>query len=246
MHNPLWTPTKERSLNSIITEFSEFIESRFGYKFIDYNSLWRWSIDKPEEFWSSFWDYSRVIGDKNDSTVLEKDENPTKTRFFSDATISFSENILRPRKVDSSIIFWAEDKFRRELDLPEIIHQVQCVSSFLTRNNVKKGDRVVGYLSNIPEGVIATLAAANVGAIWSSCSPDFGVQATVDRFKQISPKILFTSDRLLQNGEFEDLYVRVNEIVSQIPSIEKVIVSDYIPDDTSDLDNFENSISLKS
>ena len=244
MHNPLWTPTKERSLNSIITEFSEFIESRFGYKFIDYNSLWRWSIDKPEEFWSSFWDYSRVIGDKNDSTVLEKDENPTKSRFFSDATISFSENILRPRKVDSSIIFWAEDKFRRELDLPEIIHQVQCVSSFLTRNNVKKGDRVVGYLSNIPEGVIATLAAANVGAIWSSCSPDFGVQATVDRFKQISPKILFTSDRLLQNGEFEDLYVRVNEIVSQIPSIEKVIVSDYIPDDTSDLDNFENSISF--
>ena len=244
MHNPLWTPTKERSLNSIITEFSEFIESKFGYKFIDNDSLWRWSIGKPEEFWSSFWDYSRVIGDRNDSTVLEKDENPTKSRFFSDATISFSENILRPRKVDSSIIFWAEDKFRRELDLPEIIHQVQCVSSFLKRNGVKKGDRIVGYLSNIPEGVIAALAATNVGAIWSSCSPDFGVQATVDRFKQISPKILFTSDRLLHNGEFEDLYIRVNEIVSQIPSIEKVIVSNYTPNDTSHLDNFENSISF--
>ena len=132
-------------------------------------------------------------------------------------------------ELENKIIFWAEDKFRWELDLEQIINQVHSLSNFFIRNGIKEGDRIAGYLSNIPEGVIAALAASNVGAIWSSCSPDFGVDSAVDRFIQISPKMLFTSDQVIQNGEFEELNIRVNEIVSRIPSIEKVVVSNYVP-----------------
>ena len=118
----------------------------------------------PDEFWSLFWDFSKIIGEKGNA-VLTKKENPAKSRFFSDSKISFAENILRLNEFDNKIIFWAEDKFRRELDLEQIINQVHSLSNFFISNGIKEGDRIAGYLSNIPEGVIAALAASNVGAI---------------------------------------------------------------------------------
>ena len=243
MHNPIWVPTKERIRNSLISDFIKFLSDSNVHKFDDYQSLWKWSIDMPDEFWSLFWDFSKIIGYKGDE-VLTIRRDPTKSKFFSDSKISFAENILKSNELENKIIFWAEDKFRRELDLEQIINQVHSLSNFFISNGIKEGDRIAGYLSNIPEGVIAALAASNVGAIWSSCSPDFGVDSAVDRFIQISPKMLFTSDQVVQNGEFEELNIRVNEIVSRIPSIEKVVVANYIPGKPKILDKFNNSVSF--
>ncbi len=243
MHNPIWLPSKERIRNSIISDFIKFLSDHHDYKFDEYHSLWKWSVDMPHEFWELFWDFSKIIGQKGNE-VFTKEKDPTKSRFFSGSKISFAENILREEEFDNKIIFWAEDKFRRELSLEQIINQVHSLSNFFIENGIKSGDRIAGYLSNIPEGVIAALAASNVGAIWSSCSPDFGVDSSVDRFIQISPKILFTSDQVIQNGEFEQLNTRVNEIVSRIDSIEKVIVSNYVPDKPKNLDKFNNSVSF--
>jgi len=237
LHNPIWVPTKERIRNSLISDFIKFLSDSNVHKFDDYPSLWKWSIDMPDEFWSLFWDFSKIIGYKGDE-VLTIRRDPTKSKFFSDSKISFAENILKSNELENKIIFWAEDKFRRELDLEQIINQVHSLSNFFISNGIKEGDRIAGYLSNIPEGVIAALAASNVGAIWSSCSPDFGVDSAVDRFIQISPKMLFTSDQVIQNGEFEELNIRVNEIVSRIPSIEKVVVTNYIPGKPKILDKF--------
>jgi len=243
LHNPIWVPSKERIRNSIISDFIKFLSDHHDYKFDEYQPLWQWSVDMPHEFWSLFWDFSEIIGQKGNE-VLVKENNPTKARFFSDSKISFAENILREEEFDNKIIFWAEDKFRRELELRQIVNQVHSISNFFIENGIKPGDRIAGYLSNIPEGVIAALAASNVGAIWSSCSPDFGVDSSVDRFIQISPKILFTSDQVIQNGEFEQLNTRVNEIVSKISSIEKVVVSNYVPGKPKNLDKFNNSVSF--
>ncbi len=241
MRNPIWQPSKERVSNSIISDFIKFLSDNYGYDFDGYHSLWKWSVDNTNEFWSIFWDFSQIIGHKG-SKIFQKEEDPTRSRFFPNSEISFAENILKDKEFSNKIIFWAEDKFRREINLDQIINQVHSISDFFIESGIKPGDRVVGYLSNIPEGIIAALAASNVGAIWSSCSPDFGVDSSVDRFMQISPKILFTSDQVIQNGEFEELNTKVNEIVSRISSIQNVVVCNYIPDNPKNLDSFNNSV----
>ena len=242
LNGPIWSPDKLRMDNSLISKFTDFIKKKYEIEINNYEDLWNWSIDKPDEFWSSAWDHFNIIGERNSKEIISKSSDPTKTRFFPKAKINFTENILKPRRVKNSIIFWAEDKFRRELTIDEVLDQVTKISEFLSSSGINKGDRVSGYFSNVPEAIIAALATTKIGAIWSSCSPDFGVESVVDRLKQISPKILFTSDQVLDSGKFYDLDIKVNEIVNLIPSIQKVVVSKYSQESSGNFDRFNNSI----
>ena len=187
--SPLWSPDEKRISNSLMTKFMNFVKESSGNNFSDYSSLWKWSVDFPEDFWRLFWDFSEIIGDLNGSSVFKNSDNVTNSKFFPESRINFVQNVLRERDKDEAIIFWAENKFRRELGLKEVIRQVNSISKYLSSQGVKEGDRVVGYFPNIPEAVIAALATAKLGAIWSSCSVDFGIQGVVDRFLQVSPKI---------------------------------------------------------
>ena len=172
-NGPIWSPDKLRIDNSLISKFTDFIKKKYEIEISNYEDLWNWSIDKPDEFWSSAWDYFNIIGERNSKEIISKSSDPGKTRFFSKAKINFTENILKPRRVKNSIIFWAEDKFRRELTIDEVLDQVTKISEFLSSSGINKGDRVSGYFSNVPEAIIAALATTKIGAIWSSCSPDF-------------------------------------------------------------------------
>ena len=220
--SPLWTPDEKRISNSLMTKFMSFLKKTSGNNFSDYFSLWKWSVDFPEDFWRLFWSFSGIIGDLNGSEVLKNQDNSTNSNFFPDSRVSFVQNVLRERDRDEAIIFWAENKFRRELGLKEVISQVNSISNYLSSQGVKEGDRVVGYFPNIPEAVIAALATAKLGAIWSSCSVDFGVQGVVDRFRQVSPKILFTCDAYLNDGNFHSLNEKVNDVISFIGKIAPV------------------------
>ena len=240
--SPLWTPDEKRISNSLMTKFMSFLKKTSGNNFSDYFSLWKWSVDFPEDFWRLFWSFSEIIGDLNGSEVLKNQDNSTNSNFFPDSRVSFVQNVLRERDRDEAIIFWAENKFRRELGLKEVISQVNSISNYLSSQGVKEGDRVVGYFPNIPEAVIAALATAKLGAIWSSCSVDFGVQGVVDRFRQVSPKILFTCDAYLSDGNFHSLNEKVNDVISFIPSINKVIVSVYNPGNPMEIEKFNEAV----
>jgi acetoacetyl-CoA synthetase len=225
-----------------MTKFMIFVKESSGNNFSDYSSLWKWSVDFPKDFWRLFWDFSRISGDLNGSSVFKNSDNLTNSKFFHESRISFVHNVLRERDKDEAIIFWAENKFRRELGLKEVIRQVNSISKYLSSQGVKEGDRVVGYFPNIPEAVIAALATAKLGAIWSSCSVDFGIQGVVDRFLQISPKILFTCDAYLYDGNFHSLNEKVNEVISFLPSIKKVIVSTYDPGNPGEIEKFNEAV----
>ncbi len=192
---PLWTPTAERAAQTGMARFM----ARAG-NFADYAVLHRWSIGEPEAFWNQVWEFCAVKGEKGSRALVDGDRMPG-AKWFPDARLNFAENLLRERDDVDALVFWGEDKVKRRLSRRELHALVSRLAQALAAAGVKKGDRVAGYLPNLPESVAATLAAASLGATWSSSSPDFGVQGVLDRFGQIEPKVLFCSDRYLYGGK---------------------------------------------
>ena len=236
MKKPLWQPTKKLKENSLLRDFCRFINLKSTNNF---KEIWQWSIDNPNEFWSKFWDYSKIIGDKG-SEVIKKDKVFNKTKFFSDSKLNYTENILRKKSDEVAINFLSEKGFEENITWNDLFEKVCKFSSYLKKLNLQKGDRVAAYVPNKIESIICFLACAKNGIIWSSCSPDFGVQGVVDRFKQIEPKVFITCDYYYYNGKKINILNKVEEILKQIPSIKQVISYNYYKKDKENLKNFIN------
>ena len=218
----LWTPSPERAAQTSMARFME----RAG-KFGSYEALHRWSVENKEEFWSLLWNFCEVRGAKGARLLVDGDRMPG-AKWFPDGRLNFAENLLRERDDSDAIVFWGEDKVRRRLSRNQLHDLVSRLQQALGAAGVEKGDRVAGYLPNLPEAVAAMLATTSLGAIWSSCSPDFGVQGVLDRFGQIEPKVLFCADGYLYGGKEFDAQDKAKEIVAKLPTVRQCIVVPYI------------------
>ena len=242
MTDALWTPSPERIIRANMTEFLRYVEERGGPPVADYSpeSYWRlyeWSLANPERFWSLTWRFCGIVGHRGTGgsaervgVGLEKMEPPDSEhgpRWFPDADLNFAENLLRFTDAEPALASWNEQGHQRTVTYRELREEVGTLALALHAAGVRTGDRVAALLPNIPEAVIAMLAATSLGAIWSSCSPDFGAQGVMDRFGQIEPKVLFAANGYLYSGKEIDLLPRLRQIAFRIPSLEHVIVTPY-------------------
>ncbi len=230
----LWEPSAEVIAAARMTAFMRAVDAAYSTQISDYAALWRWSVENREIFWRTVWNFCGVIGDQSGAIVADGQRMPG-ARWFPEGRLNFAENCLRVRGADDALVFWGEDRVRRRLSRDELNAQVSRTVQALRAAGVKEGDRVAGFLPNLPEAVIAALAAAAIGAIWSSCSPDFGVEGVVDRFGQIEPKVVFVADGYFYNGKTFDTLDKVGELRARIKGVEHLVVVPYVnaPSDLS-------------
>jgi len=231
---PAWTPDPQHVKSTLMYRFAALASERSGRTLEDYDSLWRWSVEQRESFWSALWDFCGLKGSRGERVLLDGDRMPG-AHWFPDATLNFAENLLNgglgPDSV--AVIFWGEDKVRRELSHRELRSHVAWMAAALRAQGVKKGDRVAAIMPNMPEALIALLAATSIGAIFTSTSPDFGVQGVLDRLGQIEPRVLFAVDGYWYNGKSIDCMAKLRDIVERLPSLELVVLTRYL-DSTAD------------
>ena len=227
---PLWQPAPEQIASTNVTRFAREASLRWGRNFEEYVALHRWSVEAPEEFWLNIWDWTGVIGTGDTEPVVVDREQMPGARWFPNIRLNFAQNLLRRQDAALALIFQAEDRVTRSLSFAELYAQVARLADGLKQAGVVPGDRVCGFMPNMPETVAAMLASASVGAVWSSCSPDFGVQGVLDRFGQISPKVLFSADGYWYNGKTHDSLEKLREITDGLPSLEHTVVVPLISD----------------
>jgi acetoacetyl-CoA synthetase len=221
----LWEPSADRIANARITQFTDELRTKYEQRFPDYWSLWRWSIANKEVFWREVWRFGGGLGELGQRVAMDGHKMPG-AQWFPDGTLNFAENLLRgfPGCDDEdALVFTNEANEARRVSWRELRAQVAACASALEQAGVAKGDVVASLLPNIPEAAIAMLAATSLGATWSSASPDFGAQGVLDRFEQIKPKVLFAVDGYFYNGKWVDTFERVQEIVSKLPTVVKVV-----------------------
>jgi acetoacetyl-CoA synthetase len=216
------------------------VESEFDVAVPTYAALHRWSVDSPEEFWRAVWETGDILGETGSETVVGQGAMPG-TRWFPGAKLNYAENLLRRRDPEPALLFRTENRTPRSISHAELHDAVAGLRRSLEAWGVRPGDRVAGYMPNLPETVIAMLAATSLGAVWSSCSPDFGLRGAVDRFGQIEPLVLFTADGYFYNGSTHDSLARVREIKAAIPSVERVVVISHTCE-VADLSGIQGSV----
>jgi acetoacetyl-CoA synthetase len=226
MDTPLWRPDGAWLEQANLSRFARAAALRWQHQFGDYETLHRWSCDRPQEFWPSIWDFAGIVGEPGDPVLADGNKMPG-AKFFPRARLNFAENLLRRRDDGDAIVFRGEDRVRRRLSHRQLYDSVSRFAQALIAQGVKPGDRVAGYMPNMPETVIACLASAATGAVWSSCSPDFGVKGVLDRFGQIEPKLLILADGYFYNGKRFDNLGKAREIVAALPSLERVVIVPY-------------------
>jgi acetoacetyl-CoA synthetase len=226
MTEPLWKPSPERIAQANMTAFMKRVRETCGVDVHDYSHLWRWSIQQPEAFWTALWSFGGVIGERGERVLLDGHRMPG-AKWFPDARLNFAENLLRRRDDATALVFRGEDRAAARVSFAELHSDVSRLAQAMRATGVKPGDRVCGYLPNMPAAIIAMLAATSIGAIWSSCSPDFGVQGVLDRFGQIEPKLLVAAEGYYYAGKTIDLVPRLAEIVDKLPTLERTVVVPY-------------------
>ncbi len=227
MSQPLWSPSPRRAHQANINRFMQLIRRERNPRVVDYPSLYRFSIDSPKAFWRAIWEFGGVVGHAGHSTVEHLERMPG-TQWFPDASLNFAENLLRFRDDREALVFTSETGLESVLTYRQLYRQVAGVASALRELGVGPGDRVAAYMPNLPETMIAMLAATSIGAIWSSCSPDFGSSGVVDRLGQIDPKVLFCVAAYTYNGKQHDCLSKVREIQKRISSIDTIVVIPYV------------------
>jgi len=247
-NEPMWRPSESRIENSNMWRFIRQHAKQIGGG--DYASCYRWSITAPDEFWAAVWDFCGIRGDLRESpTVVDSDKMPG-ARWFPNATLNFADNVLSRERSGTAIIFTNERGERREVSWSELRTQVARVAEALSELGVKPGDRVAALLPNLPETTVAMLATASIGAIWSSCSPDFGLHGVLERFGQIAPKVIFATDGYFYSGKEIDCLPQLAEIAVNLPTLEAVVLVTYIggtqtPVDIHNLQRFESLIAAR-
>ena len=227
----LWHPSAERVAAANLTRFISCVNSRRGSKFAGFTEVYTWSIAHPDEFWVELARFADVRADWGQGPRLEHRELMPGARFFPDTQLNFAQNLLRFKDEQPALLFRNEVGARREISYRQLHAEVARVAAGLAALGVKTGDRVAGFLPNLPETMIAMLATTSLGAIWSSCSPDFGVKGVLDRFGQIEPKVLFTADGYFYGGKTFDSLRTVAEVAAKLSCIERVIVVPYVTAD---------------
>lgn len=232
MDGKLWEPSDEQIVMANLTKFMTYLNEQYGSSFKTYDELWEWSVENRSDFWKEIWDFNGVINSASPEAILENGEDIMESSWFSGARLNFAENLLRFRDDHPALVFKSENR-----DLPtvtitylELYNEVARVALGLRESGVEKGDRVVGFMPNMIETIVAMLASSSIGAVWSSCSPDFGFQGVLDRFGQIKPKVLFATDGYFYNGKTFDSLGKVKEILTVLPTIEKVVIVPYVND----------------
>ena len=238
---PIWSPNEKRKQSSNLTQFIEFVNQKHGKRFHSYDDLYQWSIGDIPNFWASMWDYAEIKASKPYDRVIDDLGKMPGAHWFDGASLNFAENLLRYRDDEIAIIFRGEAEKKSTMTYLELYDQVARMARSLRDMGVKPGDRVTGFIPNMPEAIIAMLAAVSVGATWSSCSPDFGIKGVLDRFGQIKPKVLVVADGYFFKGKALDSMARTADIVKKIPSIEKVVVVNYTGND-SDIHQIPNAV----
>jgi acetoacetyl-CoA synthetase len=224
----IWRPSPARVADANLTRFIQSVGSRNGLQLRSYDDLYAWSISHPADFWQEVAQFAGVRADWGSGPALEHADRMPGARFFPNARLSFAENLLRYRDDHAALVFRNERGARREISYRQLHDEVARVADGLRAAGVVAGDRVAGFVPNLPETVIAMLAATSLGAVWSSCSPDFGVHGVLDRFGQIAPKVLFTADGYFYAGKSIDSLAQIAEMLAKFPSIQSVVVIPYI------------------
>ncbi|MDC0428612.1 acetoacetate--CoA ligase [Candidatus Pelagibacter sp.] len=227
MNKKLWEPSRKIKLNSNLLKFEKFISNRFKKKFNNnYEKIHSWTIKNSQKFWNCLWDYSKVKGIKGRDNK-RKFSKFYKNTFLTNSKLNFTENLLSKNNDDKAITFISENGFREIKNWRDLNINVKKVSAFLRKLNIKSKDRVVAYMPNIPETAEAFLGTVAIGSIWSSCSPDFGINGVIERFSQIKPKVLFVTNEYFYNGKRINVLERIPEIIKKIPTIKHVVISNY-------------------
>jgi acetoacetyl-CoA synthetase len=227
MSKKLWEASPDQKKKSLLRSYEKFISKKFHKNFNQkYENILKWSIKNPGNFWSSIWDFSEIKGLKS-KLKIKKSKTFYKNIFLPNSKLNFAENLLSKNNEDKAITFISENGFREERNWHKLNINVSKVSKFLRSIKIKKKDRIAAYMPNSIETVEAFIASSSLGAIWSSCSPDFGVKGLVERFSQISPKVLFVVDKYFYNGKTINVLERIPQILKEIPSIKHVIIVNY-------------------
>lgn len=224
----LWQPSEEQIKSSQMDKFREHVNKKFGYDFADYTQLYQWSIEKPEEFWGEFFRFSDIICSTEPNKTVVYSDHISQTTWFPGAKLNFAENLLRYRDDKTAIIFANESGIKDSISYHDLHILVAKAADYLINVGVVSGDRVAGYLPNMPQAIIFMLAATSIGAIWTSTSPDFGKNGAVDRFLQVEPLVLITVDGYFYNGKTIDITDKVSAILDDIPSIKNLVIISYL------------------
>jgi len=234
-----WAPSAARIAATRLSAFMDTVAGQTGQSFGGYNDIWQWSVDQPEAFWSAVWDFCGVIGEKG-GAVLEQAGAMPGAQFFPQARLNYAENLLRRRDDAAAIIFRDERGAERTLSYEALHQRVSRWAQALAGAGVGEGSRVAGYMPNMPETIIAMLAASSLGAIWSSASPDFGVQGVIDRFGQIEPDVLVAVDGYYYNGKTLDCLAKIKDVQAQLPTLKQTVIVPFVSE-TPDLSGMNNT-----
>jgi len=227
MKKLLWEPSKEKIQNANLTRFTSFVNEKYGKNLKSYSELYDWSISSSPDFWTSVWEFGDIRCSRPYDQVVNSMADMLGARWFSGSTLNFAQNLLRYRDNRTALIFKSEAKEAVRITYAELYDRVARLARSLRESGVQVGDRVAGFMPNMSETVIAMLATTSIGAIWSSCSPDFGIKGVLDRFGQIAPKVLFTANGYYYSGKVFYSIGRIAGFLKDIPSIEKVVVIPY-------------------
>lgn len=241
MSKLLWTPSEEQIKKTNMFGFMQEINKKHGTNFIDYSGLYQWSVDHIPEFWAALWDFVDIRASTPYTQIVDDVSKMPGAKWFSGARLNFAENLLRYRDDQLAIVFKGEGAKPVRLTYSELYDQVARLAASLREMGVEANDRVVAFMPNMPQTVIAMLAATSIGAIWSSCSPDFGIKGVLDRFGQIKPKVLFTANGYRFKGKDVDCLDKIAGVAKSLPSLEKLVVVGYTQD-RADITNLPHAV----
>ncbi len=228
MDKPCWTPDAATRNATRLAAFMRELDPALEPNAAGYQAVWQRSIDDPNAFWRAVWKFTEVIGDPGRRVLERSDCGMRFAKWFPEAHLNFAENLLRPSGNEEALVFWGEDRVKRRMSRQELRLEVARFAAALRALGVQSGDRVAAWLPNMPETIVVMLAAASIGAIFTSASPDFGVQGALDRFGQIAPKVLVGVDGYFYNGKSIDVLGKLAEVAKQLPSVERVVVVPYV------------------
>ncbi len=241
MTQALWTPKESDVERANITRFTRHVRHEYAAHIENYAGLYNWSVEHPEKFWPSVWAFCGIKASRTWDQVLVDGDKMPGARWFTGAKLNFAENLLRFRDDKPALVFRGEDGSRAQYSYAELYAAVARLAASMRALGVVAGDRIAGFMPNRPEAVIAMLATTSIGAIWSSCSPDFGINGVLDRFGQIEPKLLFTADGYFYNGKSIDSIARIKGVLDRLPAVERVIVAPYA-DAKPDISSLPNAV----
>ena len=244
MGEPIWTPPAGRVGASNLTRFAAFAREQYGAPAGDYASLWRWSVDERERFWSAVMEFAAVLHTPGTAPVLQHRDRMPGAVWFEDTRLNYAENLLARDDDHPALVFCNERGTRRELSYRELRAEVARVAEGLRELGIGPGDQVAGFVPNLPEAVTAMLATTSLGAAWTSCSPDFGINGVLDRFGQVAPRVLFTADGYFYNGKTIDSLAPVRGVLEQLPSVERLVVIPYAGDEP-DLRGLRDAVAFR-